>query len=359
MQHPASPIGLSEEGCLQRQRRLVQLLIKANFDAAILADRQNIHLLTGYWTREVFQPLLLLRADGRTFLTSPSPPQQPAFVSQFVSCPSAPLGTLVDDQREIGLNTLREFNSKSQRCASDGFSGPQSDISPLIRSIRRTKLADEIRLLECGVRACDAVYDFARQNIQPGLLEWALYADCLFVAIDTVGEPIGELGNDFQSGTPGGPPRHRTMQEHELLPLDLSVVVRGYHSDLCRTFPVGNRPTAQQKDAHRRVLETLEFVAATVKPGASCRQLYEDASRMLKAHHGWEFPHHLGHGIGLSAHEAPRLNPNWNDFFQEGDVFTAEPGLYSPELRGGVRLEQDFVVTATGVRPLSTFPMDL
>ena len=61
----------------------------------------------------------------------------------------------------------------------------------------------------------------------------------------------------------------------------------------------------------------------------------------------------------MTAHEAPRLNPHWDDSFAEGDVFTAEPGLYGQELRSGIRVEHDFVVTASGVERLSDYPTDL
>jgi Xaa-Pro aminopeptidase len=147
------------------------------------------------------------------------------------------------------------------------------------------------------------------------------------------------------------------MAEGELVPLDLSVIVRGYSSDLCRTFCVGGKPTAAQTEARQRVAAALSFVEETVKPGVSCRRIYLDVAEMLRKS-DWAFPHHLGHGIGLSAHEGPRLNPNWDDSFQEGDVFAAEPGLYGEGLRGGVRLENDYVVNADGVRSLSSFPLD-
>jgi Xaa-Pro aminopeptidase len=72
------------------------------------------------------------------------------------------------------------------------------------------------------------------------------------------------------------------------------------------------------------------------------------------------FNHHLGHGIGLFPHEAPHLNPHWNDTFEVGDVFTAEPGLYDEKiLRAGMRIENDYVVTETGVENLCPFGMEL
>ena len=72
------------------------------------------------------------------------------------------------------------------------------------------------------------------------------------------------------------------------------------------------------------------------------------------------FNHHLGHGIGLFPHEGPHLNPFWNDTFEAGDVFTAEPGLYDENiLHAGMRLENNYLVTETGVELLSDFPLEL
>ena len=73
----------------------------------------------------------------------------------------------------------------------------------------------------------------------------------------------------------------------------------------------------------------------------------------------WEFEHHLGHGIGLFPHEAPHINPMWDDTFEEGEVIAVEPGLYAPELREGVRLENNYLITADGVELLTPFTMEL
>ena len=79
----------------------------------------------------------------------------------------------------------------------------------------------------------------------------------------------------------------------------------------------------------------------------------------LDEYSSYSFPHHLGHGVGLAAHETPRLNSNWDDVFDVGDFFTVEPGLYSDDLRQGIRLEQNYLVTENGVQLMTDWPLEL
>ena len=103
----------------------------------------------------------------------------------------------------------------------------------------------------------------------------------------------------------------------------------------------------------------LDHVEATARPGTSARALFQEAESILSECPVGIFNHHLGHGIGLFPHEAPHLNPAWDDTLEVGDVFTAEPGLYAPELAAGLRIENDYLVTPTGVECLSKFPTGL
>ena len=71
------------------------------------------------------------------------------------------------------------------------------------------------------------------------------------------------------------------------------------------------------------------------------------------------FNHHLGHGVGLAPHEGPHLNPRWDDTLAEGDFIAVEPGVYHEELRAGIRLEQNYVVTQDGVQLMTDWPLEL
>jgi len=141
---------------------------------------------------------------------------------------------------------------------------------------------------------------------------------------------------------------------------DLGVGFRGYYSDNCRTLAVSGEPTEAQQRAWEAVKAIFPLVESTIKPGASCRQLFETVQKQLDEYLPWKFDSHLGHGVGLAPQEGPHLNPYWDDTFAEGDFLAVEPGLYYEEaLRHGVRLEQNYLVTASGVELLTDWPLGM
>ena len=233
------------------------------------------------------------------------------------------------------------------------------DIEPELYRLRRFKHPDELALLQYAIEATGAMYERARQVIEPGVSELYVYHQLYAAAVRALGEPPTACGNDYACGVPGGPPRERTIQSGELYILDLGPAFRGYYADNCRTVAVGRRPTDEQLAAWHTLASIFPLVESEVKPGASCAALFDEVQAKLDERLPHGFTHHLGHGIGLYPHEAPHLNPEWDDRFEVGDVFTVEPGLYSRSLRGGIRLEQNYRVTETGVELLSNFPLQL
>ena len=87
--------------------------------------------------------------------------------------------------------------------------------------------------------------------------------------------------------------------------------------------------------------------------------MFEEVRKHLERFAGGTWNAHLGHGIGLFPHEAPHLNPNWDDTFETGDVIAVEPAIYADDLNAGVRLENNYLVTENGVELLSDFPFGL
>lgn len=143
-----------------------------------------------------------------------------------------------------------------------------------------------------------------------------------------------------------------------VLLIDWGARVEGYCADMTRTFSLGRWPRAM-REVYGVVLEAFEAALAQVRPGAAGREVDGAARRVIeRAGHGERFGHGLGHGLGLAVHEAPRLSRHSDDTLRAGMVVTIEPGIYLPGV-GGVRIEDDVVVTDTGARNLSSLPRDL
>jgi Xaa-Pro dipeptidase len=356
---------LSADLCRTRQQMLCDYLGRRRLDAAVTCNRHYVHALTGYWHEQPLTSVAaIVTADATTLVCPADDPSAPAAddhrrfaADKCCTLVENQLGALADavapviaDCREIGTTDMAwPWLGDSQ----------WNDIATDYQSIRRTKLADEIEMLRFAISAADAVYRCAKSMLCEGTVEIDLYAQLLATATQTLGEPLSGWGQDFQFGMPGGFPRHRAAVTGELAILDIGVGYRGYRCDLSRTFAISGEATAEQSRAHSRILEVIDSIESRLAPELDCHRLYDSVHELLDGWNGYSFFHHLGHGIGLDAHEVPRLNPNWDDTLQAGDVIAVEPGLYGEELRGGIRLEQDYLITENGCERLSHFPLDL
>jgi Xaa-Pro aminopeptidase len=149
----------------------------------------------------------------------------------------------------------------------------------------------------------------------------------------------------------------RTIVEGDTVIIDVGALVDGYHSDMTRTFVVGE-PDDRQSEFYELVRGAQAAGLATVRAGvaaadvdAACREFFRDAGAVE-----W-FIHSTGHGVGLDIHEEPYAAPTSEATLVEGDVVTVEPGLYRDGL-GGVRIEDLVSVTATGCELLTHLPKD-
>lgn len=370
------PVRLDPAECRRRQQRLCGHLVAQDIDRAVLVAPENVQYLTGFRPHRLLKAVVSLQADGTCLLAAPNAIPEHAAADDVIPFEAQWLATIRQDQLQAALKVLvdrighrRERLGLEDSCGgrailvealtAGGAGGDVRDIDPILWKMRRQKGPDELRLIERAVECTDAMYRRAREILRPGLTELQVYRELQDAAVEAAGEPLMELGNDFQCASPGGPPRDRPIQAGELYILDLGPCCGGYYADNCRTFPVSGTPTDEQLSAWQTITGVLQMVESSVRPGVSCRQIYEQARQMLDAWQPGAFSHHLGHGFGLFPHTAPHLNPHWDDVFEEGDTFTAEPGLYRDDLRAGIRLEENYVVTADGVRRLTDFPLDL
>ena len=356
-----------------RQQRLLAEMQKLKLDLVIVQTIEHVQYLTGARFGWTFSPAAALRADGHLTLVAPLKSKLEAAADEVVPYEAQWHSTLRNDQRaaasEVLLKALAgksapkrigvEFSCFTSHLG--GLGGERVDIEPTLYRLRRRKDPDELARIKKAIASTGKMYALARQIIEPGITEIEVFNRLQAAAVEECGEMLTGTGNDYQCGARGGPPRNgRKAEAGELFILDLGPAYRGYFADNSRAIAVNRKPTDEQQTAWQYVMKVFKQLESTVKPGKSCQELFREAQAILDEAPVGEFNHHLGHGIGLFPHEGPHLNPHWNDMFEVGDVFTAEPGLYDEKvLRAGMRLENDYVVTESGVVNLSPFPMEL
>jgi Xaa-Pro dipeptidase len=139
--------------------------------------------------------------------------------------------------------------------------------------------------------------------------------------------------------------------------VDLGARFNGYWSDVTRTYVVGPADERQLK-LYSAINEAIEAAEDAVRPGASARDVDASARRVIRRRgYGKYFVHAVGHGIGISP-GYPVIGPSSHDVLEEGQTITIEPGIYIQNY-GGIRIEEDVLVTRDGAHQLTTFPRSL
>lgn len=366
------PFEIQIEACRGRQQRLLKYMHDSDIPVAVVTQTEHVQWLSGPRFRDALFSAALLTADGHLTLFAPGKAPPIAAADEIVVFEAKSLSTMRNDQAEkcseAMLPVIQATGAASRigcefptfpHHLSETLSTELVDIEPALYRFRRRKDPDELARIQKAINATGKMYEKAREMIVPGVNELDVFNELQSIAVRELGEPLTGTGNDYACAARGGPPRDRQAQAGELYILDLGPAFRGYFADNARTLAVGGNPTEEQIRAWKQCTKIFPLVENSVRPGKSCRELFEEAKAILDECLPWKFNHHLGHGIGLSPHEGPHPNPNWDEHFEAGDVFAIEPGLYAEELQAGIRVENDYQVTADGVRLLSDFPLEM
>jgi Xaa-Pro aminopeptidase len=149
------------------------------------------------------------------------------------------------------------------------------------------------------------------------------------------------------SATPHHQPTDAALRAGDLVKLDFGALVDGYHSDMTRTVVLGE-PADWQRELYELVAAAQAAGRAALRTDAAIQEVDAAARQVIEnAGYGEEFPHGLGHGVGLAIHEAPMLGRTGEGRLSAGMAVTVEPGVYLPG-RGGVRIEDTLVVRDDG-----------
>ncbi len=169
-------------------------------------------------------------------------------------------------------------------------------------------------------------------------------------------QPIVISGTN--SSNPHGTPSDRILQFGDFVIIDWGAAFNGYCSDITRTFVIG-QATEEQKFLYQKVLEANQAGREISAPGIMSKQV-DDACRNVLRKYNLDnyFIHRTGHGLGLEPHETPYIHANNPVFLQPGMVYTIEPGIYLPG-KGGIRIEDDILITDEGSISLTTLPREL
>lgn len=263
-------------------------------------------------------------------------------------------GTLALEKDQL---TVSRYEQLRQHVNADRI----EDVGLALRDLRIRKSAEEVKIIKHAVRLVEDVLTQGLTRVKIGVSELELVAELEYL-MKKLGADAPSFATMVLSGPntalPHGVPGARRIEAGDLLMFNLGVYAGGYASDITRTFAVG--------DLKREAVNIYETVLAAnlagiqaVKPGVTYGSIDQAARKVIDdAGYGDAFVHRLGHGLGMDVHEYPSVHGLNQDILQPGAVFTIEPGIYLQGV-GGVRIEDDVIVTGDGVEVLTSFPKEL
>lgn len=233
--------------------------------------------------------------------------------------------------------------------------------SPLIEKQREVKDKEEIETIQKACKIADIAFDRILTYVKPGMTEIEVANELDFVmrrykatgvSFDTI------VASGLRSALPHGVATHKIIEENDIITIDFGCYYNGYVSDITRTISIGSvMPTL--KKMHAAVLESNQKTIKAIKPGITSKELIEISRKVLRKYDLEQyFTHGLGHGIGLEIHEGPMLSLSNDKPLVPGNIITIEPGCYIDGI-GGVRIEDDVLVTDQGFKVLTHSSHDL
>ena len=241
----------------------------------------------------------------------------------------------------------------------EGLAKHITDISSIVATMRRRKDMHEIDMLTKAIEITNLAHEAAAQAIEPGVFEREVQASLEYMMI---GSGARTAFPSIVATGKNGTILHYNQNEHELnsgelVVVDIGAAYQGYCADLTRTYPVNGKFNKRQKELYDIVLATQEHIADLAKPGMYLnnpeqleKSLHHLAKEFLKKYDlDKYFIHGIGHYLGLDVHDVG----NSREQLAESDVITIEPGIYIPEEKIGIRIEDNYWIVKNGAICLS------
>ncbi|MEK4509555.1 M24 family metallopeptidase [Paenibacillus sp. FSL K6-2524] len=352
---------------------LEQKMKEVGIQTLLITDPKHVYYLTGFLSNphERFlaavlqlgsEPLLIVPALDEEAARAASDVQD-IITHQDTDNPylilknhmNGSLGTIGLEKEHVSISRYEQLKDALS------FDSYVVDIGPWLRDLRVCKSPEEINKIRHAVHLIEQVLEEALLSVKEGISENELVAEVEYQI-----RKLGADGPSFDSmvlsgektALPHGVPGTRQLSRGDLLMFDIGVYASGYASDITRTFAFGEL-SEEKRTIYETVLAANEAAIAAIKPGVTYGSIDKAARDVIdEAGYGEYFIHRLGHGLGIDVHEFPSIHGNNEYLLTEGNVFTVEPGIYVPGV-GGVRIEDDVLVTHDGVDVLTSFPKKL
>lgn len=357
-----------------RERRLAALraaLAASELDAILVTSLANVRYLCGFSGSSA---LLVVTAHDALLLTdfrySIQAGVEAGDVARVVIEPTslwARLWTELPAMRgvdTIAFESAHVSHTDFQRLVEPPQGGARwqwrSSVN-IVETLRERKDAGEIAHIREAVRIAEHALERTVERVKAGMTELAV-CGILEGELRACGSAAHPFETIIASGERAALPHARSSERvvaaGDLLLIDFGAESGGYCSDITRTFVAG-KATADQREIHDVVREANGSASGGIRAGMRGK----DADALARGYierRGWgeAFGHSLGHGIGLEVHEGPRLSKVNDSPLPAGAVVTVEPGIYRPGW-GGVRIEDDVLLTSDGPVILTTFPREL
>lgn len=361
----------------ERQEKLTQILADEGLDALALNPGPDLTYLTGLDFHLMERPVLsFFIPQKKPFFVLPELeagrlrdlpyPYRSRLYTEDRSTRAQAFQTAVTEagieKGRIGLIPRRlrvlELRYLEQATASADFVNGQSAMSAL----RIIKDDQEISAMQEAAEIAQRAFLATQSKIKPGITEKELASALVSQLLEQGSDPdlpffpIVSFGAN--SANPHATPTDRILQENQLLLVDWGATVNGYHSDITRTFKIGD--VGEEFSQIASLVQTANQAGRdAVQPGTLCSEIDHQVREIIEeGGYGEYFIHRTGHGLGMEAHEEPYIAPDDDTPLEAGMTFTIEPGVYLPG-KGGVRIEDDILVTTKGCRSFTDLPREL
>lgn len=344
----------------QRIERLRLSMAEAGVESMLVSHPVNRRYVTGFTGSAGFALITateaILITDFRyvTQVKEQAPHmtlvEYKGFIFQAVAeqCKKLGVTALAFEQDHLTFAQHKELQDRLEGIATKPVSG-------LVEKLRMIKDQDELNMIRHAAQIADRTFAQIIQEIKPGMKE-----KDVAMRLEFLMREMGASSSSFdiivasgkRSALPHGTASDKVLEKGDLVTMDFGALYQGYASDITRTIMLG-QPSEKQKEIYDIVLEAGKRSIAAIRPGITGIEA-DAAARDYIAQHGYGdfFGHGTGHGLGLEVHEAPRLSVQGDMVLKAGMVVTVEPGIYLADL-GGVRIEDDVVVTESGCEVLT------